>query len=114
MSNRIGAAAACSVRAPAGTSRDTIVTFGVTTVPALAKPGRASPIAEMSRSFFMEDPGRANRARPVLRVQVRRPSPNTILTGVKKAVLLAFCVLAAVAAAPAPAAPAHPRVLVVH
>ena len=63
MSNRIGAAAACSVRAPAGTSRDTIVTFGVTTVPALATPGRASTIAEMSRSFLM-------------RTRVRRTVPD--------------------------------------
>src|SRR5262249_4659187 len=66
------------------------------------------------QEFPHRDPGRANPRRPVLRVQGRRPSPNTILTGVKKAILLALCVLGAVAAAPAVAAPAPPRVLVVH
>ena len=53
MSKWIGAAAAWRLRTPAATSRETIVTFGVTTVPALAIPGRASPIAVMSRSFLM-------------------------------------------------------------
>src|SRR5215467_1715020 len=38
MSNLIGAAADCRARAPPGTSRETMVTFGVTTVPALAAP----------------------------------------------------------------------------
>jgi len=42
--------------------------------------------------------------------KAKDPLPNTILTGVKKLLLLAFCVLA-VGAAPAAAAP--PRVLVV-
>src|SRR5438067_2592310 len=87
-----------------------MVTFGVTTVPAFATPGRARPIDRMSRSLFIAT-RTANRARASLRLQARRPSPNTILTGVKKAILLAFCVLAALAA---PAAASTPRVLVVH
>src|SRR5437763_12181191 len=53
MSNRIGAVAAWSLRAPNGTSREIIVTFGVTTVPALATPGRARPIQRMRSSFFI-------------------------------------------------------------
>ena len=60
MSKRIGAAAAWRLRAAAGTSRDTIVTSGVTTVPALAIPGRASPIAKLSRSFLMTTRVRRN------------------------------------------------------
>src|SRR5438477_6282648 len=87
-----------------------MVTFGVTTVPAFATPERARPIDRMSRSLFIAT-RTPNRARASVRLQARRPSPNTILTGMKKAILLAFCLIAVVAA---PAAASAPRVLVVH
>src|SRR5262245_56000951 len=109
MLKRTGDAAACVVRVPTGTSRTTIVTSD-----ACALAGTAEAATRRRRAIrFMSGRGVRTVPKPGFADKGTDPLPNTILTPVKRAVLLVFLAAAVVAGGALGASGEKPRVLAV-